>query len=80
MIKKHIVCDAEGCGKEMVYDSQDFLTVLGNIYVGSSDIGGGIIGNNLDGTEVYRSAHYCWLCFELIIKQAKEDAKTCKEY
>ena len=57
--------ECESCGKLLKPDSENLRTVYGNICVG---LQGGIVGNNLKDSVVFRDAHYCTECLITLIQ------------
>lgn len=70
---KAIQCD--GCKKLLLFNSREYFTIHGNIYIGNE---GGLIGNNLDKeNRVIRENHFCRECLKKILI---EDVDEMEKY
>lgn len=57
------------CGNLHKLDSETYIRIQGNIYIGHS---GGIVGNNLKGGDNVESTYFCIGCFQDFIKKEVE--------
>ena len=74
---KAIECDGTGCSMLVKADSEDYFTIMGNIFVGQN---GGIVGNNLDDEgKVINNTFFCKSCFVMMINDAGASHPVMRE-